>query len=228
MGTIIEYGVYCNKLGRYIGELNKELYRAQPEDLEEFVNLLEVHPMAKKNIAVTKMPRLFYTREPDLANDIPARKREELFYAYKLGFASPAVPAKLLYLAKYAYEEFGSPNMLFKVAFEKDLKTFFSKGYLNEEYTVRDVICSITNLQDYMALEEGRNAVKIGNHWDIYIKSEDAIAMIPEELKNILSYSDIENIELKNNKLCIGDKPICQLGRYVGAVNSVYDLRDLL
>lgn len=224
---VIDYADYVMGL-KSPWELIKEPYRADREGLKMAVEMLDKHPTAKSNLDTMKMPKLFYIREPDMANDIPKHMREELFYALKLGYASTVAPAKLLYYIKISYEEYGSPNYLFKITLEKDLQEFMSKGYLADGYTLRDVICSITKLPSYSPLSEGKLAVQMGEHWDVYIHDNDSIAMLPGDLRQLLSHDDIRNLSVKGNRIYIGEKPISQLGKYIGAVNSCYDLRKLL
>lgn len=209
-------------------EITKKVCRADKDLLKMGAELLEVHPTAMQNLKVLKSPRIFYAQEPDMANDIGGFSKEELFYALKLGFASDVAPAKLLYFIKTAYEEYGSPNFIFKICLERDLQDFLSAGYLASGYNLRDVICSVTKINNYTPLSEGKLAVPVEDHWDVYITSEDAIAMMPEELKNMLSHADIEKLKVSGGRIYLGQKPITQLGRYVGAVNSCYDLRGLL
>lgn len=224
---IIDYAKYV------MGEkspwtLGKEPYRATEEDLKEASELLEKHVTAADNLKVMHSPKLFFSREVDFSNDLPKHKREELFYALKLGYASTVAPAKLIWYIETAVKEYGSPNFLFKIALEKDMQDFLSEGYLSDGYTVRDVICSVAKLPNYTPLSEGKLAVQIGDHWDLYIHDTDAIAMVPADLKELLSHDDISKLKVKSQKIYIGDKPVCQLGRYIGAVNSCYDLRRLL
>jgi len=223
---LIEYSDYI--LGKkFLTEEIISPYRMTKEDGEVLNTLFEIHPLAKKNLELIDSPKLFYSREPDLKNDIPANKREEYFYSAKLGLVSPEVPAKLIFLIKKALS-YGSANFLMKIALEKDLKDIFSRGYLCDDITVRDVICNITGDKDYLPLAEGRYKVANSENFDVYVAAEDAVALLPKKLGEALSFEDISNIKLEKKELTLAGRPLAQLAGYLGVVNSIYDLRNLM
>lgn len=227
MRKMIDYGDYI--LGKKFTDVATKQYRMTADDLKELKRLLIIHPTAAQNITAINSPKLFYTKEPDMKNDIEPAKREEYFYTAKLGRACLHVPAKLVYFVELAIKEYGSPNYFMFLMQEKDLEEIFSKDYLSAGYTVRDVIVSLTSNHSYMPLREGSyKSITGDNQVDLYIEEEDSIAMVPSELSKSLSYSDIKQISIVAGQLCISGKPISQLGNYIGIGGSTYDLRSII
>lgn len=226
--SMIEYGDYI--LGKKFveGQINPP-FRMKEADMVELSKLLASYPYAKDNLNVSNTASEFYKLEPDMSNRIPASKREEYFYTAKVGSACAICSAKVVYFIKQAIEKYGSPNYFLYLLSERDLRAVFSAGYVTNGYTLRDVICSVSGLEDYMPLTEASPKVKIGEHFDVYIKDTDAIAMLPASIANLLSPSDIDGIKREKDALVLSNgKLLKTLADHVGVVNSVYDLREVI
>lgn len=227
MRNIIEYGDYI--LGKKFMEGEAVKYRMSIDDLKQLKSLLQIHPTAVQNLSMLESPKLFFTKEPDMKNDIPVAKREEYFYTAKIGMSAQDVPAKLIYFIKKSIETYGSPNYFLFLMQENDLTEVFTKGYLDNGMTVRDVIVNLTSSVEYMPLADGRfKSVTNVKFTDLYIEAENAIALVPNDLAELLSFTDLSSVKLENKSLRLNGKPIAQLGNYIGVVNSIYDLRNII
>lgn len=228
MRKITDYGDYILGKKYTEGEI-VEPARMSEEDVKELKRLLAIHPTAVQNLSLISSPKLFYTKEPDMKNDIPPAKREEYFYAAKIGKVALTVPSKLIYFIELAIKEYGSPNYFLYLMQENDLDSVFSKGYLSGGMTVKDVIANLSKSPSYLPLAEGRYKSVTGeNQVDIFIEEENAIAMLPKDLSDVLSFADIQKLRVENKCIKLQGKPIAQLGNYVGVVNSTYDLRNII
>jgi hypothetical protein len=224
--TIIEAADYI--LGRkFLGALDKEPYRADKKFLEDAKVLMQKHPTAYKNLSILDSSKLFFAREVDLAHEVPANQREEFFYGMKVGFISSVIPAKALFYMQKCQEEYSTLNVLPKFVLSGDLTKMFSEGYCADGYNIRDVICSIFQ-QDYMPLEDCRLVTKNNDYWDVYIQETDMVATVPTRIKEKLQPEDIRRLHVDGTTIKLSENPIYMLGGYIGAVNSTYDLRNII
>lgn len=224
--TITEAADYI--LGRkFVNVLGREPFRADKQFLEDAKKELLKHPTAYKNLSLIDSSKVFFAREVDLAEKVPNTQKEEFFYGVKLGYVSPAIPAKALFYMDRCLEEYGTLNVLPKFVLSGDLKKMFSDGYCAEGYCLRDVICSLFQ-PNYKPIDDGQMSAPNGEHWDIYIQETDTVAIIPKKIKDKLQPEDIRRLKVEGRHITLSGKPIYELGGYIGAVNSTYDLRDII
>ena len=169
----------------------------------------------------------FYKIFSDLRNIIPPAKKEEFFYELKNGFKAEGVPAKFIYYMKYLYSIYNSANIAVRVLSEKDMETFFSENYFGKDITARDVIKEFVD-KDYEPVHSGNLRVNHGSYYEVYLPKEDMVALLPTRLAESLSDNDLLNIEEGDNGLEVGEELLRARAGYYGAINSVYDLRELI
>ncbi len=215
-------------LGRkFLGVAKREPFRGSKDTLKLGKELLNKHTTSKSNLNVLEVASAFYKAEPDFAHDVPPNQREEVFYALKLNFVSPIVPAKILFLIEKTFSLYGTLNLIPKVFPKSDLDDLFAEGYLQSGYTLRDVLCTLYD-EKYMPLSIGNLAVPNKENWDIYIKETDMVAIVPSQIKERLTQDDILKLSIKNKRIMLGDKELRFIGDYYGAVNSCYDLSGIV
>lgn len=212
---------------RFLSEEVVEPFRGSLELLQLGRNLLQKHQTASLNLDQLESYKVFYKMEPDLEKEVAKEAQEELFYALKLNYLSPLIPAKSLYLFTKIYNLYGSLNLIPKALPRADLSLLFTKGYVAEGYTVRDVLCTLFDEQ-YKPLSEGELCVPNKKNWDIYIEETDMVAIVPTEIRNRLTNDDIKRLKVEGKEIKLGGTPIRFLGTQVGAVNSTYDLSGLV
>lgn len=211
---------------KFISEM-KEPYRAEEGLLEKTSHIFNISPTAEQNLKLLESAQKFYELEPDIAKRIPVKKREECFYGMKLEYCSPVIPARAMYFLLKCKNDFGTVNYFPKVFPKPLLKVLFSKGYIAEGYTLNDVLCTIIS-PNYKPLSLTFPAVSIGEYSEVYIRSTDGIALVPNDIRDKLNYDDIENLEVRDNSIYCGNIPIKFIGSYYGSINSTYDLRGLI
>lgn len=211
---------------KYLGKV-AEPYRAEPDLLLKASTIFNISPTAQRNLEILDSAKEFYKAEPDIAKRIQVKKREECFYGMKLEYVSPVIPARALYFLLKCYKDYNTVNYFPKVLSKPLVKLMFSEGYIAEGYTLKDVICTITT-PNYQPLSAAFPAVNMGDYSEIYIKETDAIALVPNDIRDKLNYTDIENLTVKGKDICCGNTPIRLIGSHYGATHSTYDLRDML
>lgn len=224
---IIDYEPYIR--GKRVLDAPKvSPYRGTKEDLQFGLDLLNVSQTATYNLKIIENAKLFWNNEPDLKEQVAACKREEIFYALKNNMITPVIPAKALFYIHKVYEKYPSLNLLPKALPASLLNSLITPGYIQEEYSLFDVIASIVN-PNYIPIDSTR-CVKNGDYFDIYIEDTDMIAIIPKDIKEKLREDDISRIKVKEGKgLMLGDLPLINLsGAPLKITDSVYDLRRII
>lgn len=235
---------------QFTGKCKKVPFRGNEETLELAYKMLYWSPNVITNLNRTQNANAFYSVEPDLEYEIPVEQKEEVYYSIKLGYICRECPAKILYYIDNVYRLYKSFNLVVKVLPKSMLSELFKEGYIEEGYSLKDIINTIwsskwrVNTDDvqllgkdtahkctwYPVSSEKLYSPNSNNCWDIYIESTDMIAIVPEKLKQILTCNTdtIENLTVSNNSIMLLDIPIKTLGGYIGATNSTYDLSSLV
>lgn len=169
----------------------------------------------------------FYKIFLDLKNVIPPSKKEEFFYEMKNGFRAQGVPARFIWYMKHLYSIYNSANIAVMMLSDKDCEVFFSENYFKDGITARDVIKEFID-KDYEPLHNGNLRVNHGSYYEVYLPKEDMVALLPTKLANSLSDNDLLNIDQGENGLEIEGELLRSRTGYYGAINSVYDLRELI
>lgn len=168
----------------------------------------------------------FMDFEPDIANMFPKSEREEMFYCLKNGGYSPDVPGKCIYLLKSLSQKYGSASLALKALPSAYQTILFQKNYLND-CTVRDVIKSFVD-KDYEPFSPSRLRLKHEDYDEIYVTSEDMVALVPKDVSDKIMDVDIPSIKLGDRGLEVSGLKLRFLSGHYGAINSNYDLRELI
>ena len=197
--------------------------------LEDFLTLLEEDDIAKSTFDNVEIAAEFYEICTDFKHFIPKEQRVEAFYAAKLGgevFAE--IPAFCQYTLKKCYEQcYGLPNLIFKVMPIPAIKEFLTEGYFSAGYTMRDAICNVCNPQ-YSPVSVAHPRCEHDNFVEFYVQSTDMVMAVPKTIANALTDDCCTKIEDTPNGLAVNGVLIRTMCDYIGAINSKYDLRELL
>lgn len=224
--TLSELEPYIN--GKvFTGKSN--VTRCSEEVLQKFLDMLEEDGIAKDFFKTYETPKHFFTTMPDFAHFIPKEQQVECFYSAKIGGKIyKGIPSACVYLLQKAYEEAKEiPNLIPKIIPVNVLNEWFKEDYFGGGITLRDVICNVCNTK-YKPLSNVYLKNPVDGFTEVYIPSEDMVAALPNNIAESLDGDSIKNIELKTNGLTVNGILLRTMCNYVGAVNSYYDLRQLI
>lgn len=168
----------------------------------------------------------FMDFEPDISNMFPKTEREEMFYCLKNNGYSPNVPGKCIYLLKTLTAKYGSASLALKALPNAYLTILFQKNYL-EGCTVRDIIKSFAD-PEYEPFTPAKLRIQHKDYDEIYVASEDMVALVPKDISAKIADSDIPQIELGKKGLEVSGLELRFMANHYGAINSFYDLRELI
>jgi len=107
------------------------------------------------------------------------------------------------------------------------LKKFLEEGYFLGGLSLRDVICNVCT-EEYSPLSLYHPKNKLKDFTEIYVQSTDMVAAVPHIIADALDDASIMSIESTNNGLSTKGVLLRTMANRVGAVNSTYDLRNVL
>ena len=197
--------------------------------LEDFLTLLEEDDIAKSTFENVEIANEFYEIMTDFKHFIPKDQRVEVFYAAKLGGAYYAeIPSFCVYMLKKCYEKCnGMPNLIFKVMPTRCIKEFLTEGYFTEGITMLDAICNVCN-DKYVPVSTVRPKCIHEKFTEFYIAQTDMVAALPNSIAEQLTDSSCKAIEVTGAGLAVGGVLLRTMADHIGAINSTYDLRELL
>lgn len=215
-------------LGKKFTGTAKNVARGNPKVLEDFLTLLEEDPIAKEFFNAYDIAADFYKTMVDFRHFIPKELREEVFYAAKIGKMYREVPSFCVYILEKAWEQCnGIPNLIFKIVPVTAIKKFCEEGYFLGGLTLRDVVCNICN-EEYTPLSFYHPKNKVGDFTELYIPSADMVAAVPNSIADTLDDNSVTQITVVSNGLEVNGVLLRTMCNHVGAINSIYDLRELL
>lgn len=221
---IVDKADYINGK-QFVGSIERTPMK--PDMYQDFIDTLSKYESVENIFAVLENYTDFFKAAIDFANWFPKEHWKELFYAAKNGFYSADVPADCIYLICKAYANVDIPNLVFKQIPAHWFSSWIREGYLTGGYTLRDIVCTYC-AKSYRPLDAVNIKIRYDNYTEIYIRSTDMVAVVPNKLGDLLSYDVIEQLECTPLGLHVGGKYIRTLGGFYGAVNSNYDLRRLV
>lgn len=215
-------------LGKEFLDKPIEMPRCTQEVFDKFMQMIAEDNNAATFLETFEVPKDFYDTLPDFKHEIPKDFREEVFYAGKLGKMYTEVPSECVYILMKAWSTCnGIPNLLLKTVPIAALNKWFRKGYFLGAVSLKDVICNVCTPL-YRPLCETRLTSKVGNFTEVYVKKTDMVAALPNKLADALDTKSILEIDLGPNGLEINGVLLRTMAGYVGAINSYYDLRELI
>lgn len=207
-----------------------EVVRCDQKVLEDFLTMLEADSIAKEFFDSYKNPKDFYLTMKDFFHFIPKEQQNEVFYAAKNGKLYYEVPSSCVYVLQRAYKEAHEiPNLVLKLIPTQLLELWLSEGYLFGDTTLHDVIATVCNANYYpLSVTHVKN--KVSNFTELYVKSTDMVAAVPNDIADALSDDSVLSLEVTPDGLTVPgtDIPIRAMGAHLGSVNSTYDLRKCL
>lgn len=201
------------------------------DDVRKFYELLQVNDSIKLAADKTESSVAFYTAFPDIKKLIGAPIASEVFYAYKLGFIYSGVPNKLVYILYKAFKETDMkyPNLILWKAF-KDVKSFVDRVYVSDKgkFTFKTIL---ENVYGSSANIISSTTYKCLNNdvYEIFIESEDRIALVPKDIGDCLSEEDCRAITYDPALgLVLNETPIRRLNGRLGITFDDFDLREVI
>ena len=211
---------------KFTGEA-KKVPRVPIEAINDFANKLAEDNIAKVYFDGVDIAKDFYEIMTDFKKFVPKEYQDEVFYAVKNGHYYKQIPAFCEYIIRKSWEKSnGIPNMILKIIPIQALKTFCQSEYFLGGLSLKDVICNICSEN----FEPVTFYKPFNRHsfTEIYIPSTDMVAAVPNTLADCLSENSVSSITVTPEGLKLGNVLLRTMAGYVGAVNSIYDLRELI
>ena len=207
---------------------HKEPVRCDQSVLEKFLTRLEEDTVSKSFFETYNSSKDFFITAVDLAHEIPKNLHTEVFYAAKNGKLFYEIPSQCAYILRKAYEACeGIPNLILKIVPFAAMKEWFAPGYFMNGVTLYDAIANVCD-PNYYPLSKTHLKNKVNNYTEVYVESTDMVAAIPNSIADRLDDDSIRKIVDDRGTLMIDDRPIRTMGEYFGAIDSTYDLRQLI
>lgn len=201
--------------------------RVNPKSVELFTKALSESITAKVTLDQCENSDDFYKIEVDFKHYIPSEDRANCFYAAKNGSYNMQTPPLCQYLVKKAWEMYKIPNLIPKLIPTQMLNIFFKKGYLSGGVTLHDVICNVA-CPEYNEFTPTRLRNNVGDYTEIYISSEDMVAIVPKSIASALDDNTLSRIKVTDYGLAVDNILLRTMCGYTGGINSTYDLRALI
>lgn len=211
---------------KFMGEEVKRSFYRKDANIE-LKTQLAMNDLSKRHFDDCENWKEFYKKEPDISEHIAPEDRMEAFYANKNEGYSRDVPAFCIYMVRKAYAEYKLPNLIMRLLPTNMVKEWFAPGYFENGITLRDVICSET-LETYRPLSELDLKCQHSTFTEIYVPETDMVAAVPNDIVRFLDDSSIRSIKVTQSGLSTNGALLRTMGTYYGAVNSIYDLRQLV
>ena len=206
----------------------KEFQQVSTDTFQEFYDKLQQYETAQYILSQVESYTDFYNFCPDFAVWFPKSEQQELFYAAKNGSMVLGVPSKLVYLLKRALAEYPAPNLAIKYLPIRTLTSYFSQGAFAEGISLYAIICNLIH-SSYTVFDKNHRKNQCNGFTEIYIKYEDMVALVSDEIAIQLDDDFIKTIKLTRDGLMgEGGVLISKLGGREGIVNSFYDLRKVV
>lgn len=199
------------------------------DDMELFREMLKINPVYVQGFKSTEKSGEFYSAFALFDKVFPAAKKEEVFYASKLGYFFPGVPSKLVYILKGALHDAGSPNLAIESLNVSSMTDYLCRGPLPNGVTLQQIMSNLLG-SNFKLLTSARRRVKYKTWWEVYVPDKDRVCMLPEDIATtISSRDDLLSINYNASKgVCVYDTPIRTLCGRVGVVKNDFDLREVI
>lgn len=197
------------------------------EELQRFKNTLAIHDIFQAAFQATENASEFYDSVELLKDTTPKAKREDIFYAAKLGFFYDGVPSKLVYLLKKSMKVNPSPNAVLSSILPSTLEAYVKVGALREGITVKTVLENLYG-RPVTLFSDSIKKVDYDDFSEIYVANVDRVVLVPKDIaEKIVSIEDIENVQyVPDVGVCVGDIPLRVMGDRCGITYKEFDLRE--
>lgn len=212
---------------KFTGEA-KNVPRLPKDVYEDFMRHIAEDDTAKAFLDAYDLSKDFYTTLPDFKKFIPKEYQDEAFYAAKNGHYYRQFPAFCEYILRKSWEQCnGIPNLLFKVVPMATFKVFCQEGYFIGGTTLKDVVCNVCH-PEYHPVSLYHPFNKLGDFTEVYIPVTDMVAALPNGIAEQLNERSVSSITVTPNGLAINGKLLRTMAGHIGAINSIYDLREVI
>lgn len=213
---------------KFLGEAKKATACSR-DCVVTFLTMVAEDPIAADTLKNTEVASDFYKIMIDFNHFIPKEQRKEVYYAAKLGGEYYAeIPPFCHFMLKKCYEQCnGLPNLIMKVMPVSCFNVFLAEGYFGSGLSLRDAICNVCN-EEYTPVSLTSPKCRHELFTEFYVASTDMIAAIPNDIADDLPNACCEKIEVTGAGLAIDGVLIRTMRERIGAINSIYDLRELL
>lgn len=197
------------------------------EDVNEFNRLISINNSSKVAFDTIDDANAYFSIFPDIKKIIGSKKCVEVFYALKCGFVYDGVPGKLTYMLIELFKlmDKESVNRSLNSAV-KLLDKYAGYTYGDSKFTVKDIIENILG-KSVSLLTDYCRKVKVGDYWEVWIPGENAVALIPDDIANMLSSDNLEELYYDSDKgLMLKEIPLRTLNNRVGCTLDDFDLRN--
>lgn len=199
------------------------------DKLVDFKTLVAMSKMTESAFDVLEDANAFYKMFPDIKKLIGANICVEVFYACKLGYYYEGIPTKLLFILNKTVKVNGREhiNKALNPAVTL-LRSYVDNAYQysGEKITVKDVLENIIG-EPVALLTTSELKVKSSDCWEVYIKDAERVALLPEDIASMLSYSDCEKLSFDIGKgIMLEDIPVRTLNNRLGITRDDFDLRE--
>lgn len=213
--------------------LNTEPVKEYHINLEDFIaakrlmNINSVEFTAQLND--TDNAYEFYEANEIMRELIPNDKKEEIFYALKLGFFFEGVPTKLTYLLKLGAKAHKYPNVMISSLNANQFDKYLTANHIVGKITILDIINSIYGHKCEL-LGKYKKRVVNNQAVEYYVPNTDRVLVVsPETAEYLSTAEDINALNyVKDVGVCIRDIPVRTLGGKIGLTVDEYDLREVI
>jgi hypothetical protein len=202
-----------------IAEYIKATYREASDDLD-FISSPKM--FYKQHPEIIKYPIKYDAKATspfsivngEVVTNIPSTEFErtmydEVFYCMQVGTPTLSLSSRQIFHLRKYYEMFEGDWSWFTKIYPSELfEELCSEDYLPEGVTPQAVIASLFDI-DYEVLSDLSRCVKAPDgNYRLYVPGEDAVAYIPEALKERMSYDNMCSVVFDGTYIVLGDKPL--------------------
>lgn len=206
---------------------------ATADMLNKFMEIAKISKAYSYYLKITESSQQYWSACKDIKQLFPSECLEDIFFTFKSGKHYDGVPSKLVYLLNKAKNNYKYPNLSLISISSKDLLEFCYEDSL-KDCTILDVLCNVWQ-SDIKVLSSYRKRAQFGNAVEIYVnktsegKIINRIAVLPQDIADLLSDKDISSITFDNKKgLMFSGGLVRQLSGHVGITMSDFDLVGVL
>ena len=203
------------------------------EDIEQFQNLLFVNSQIKSVFEACEDASSFYKGFADFASLIEKEKREDIFYAVKMGTYYQGIPNRLLYILRRLITAVGNrklPNHIIELG-DNLLVPYMKCDYISEagKFTFKDILDNVCS-QSVNLITDSAYSVKIsGEVYEVFIPGVERVALLPADIGERLSYEDCLNLQYDFELgVHLNGVPLRTYGNRIGVILNDFDLVEVL
>lgn len=201
------------------------------ENLTQFKSLMAISKLTESAFDSLEDANAFYKMFPYIKKLIGTNICVEVFYACKLGYYYENIPAKLTFILNKAVRVNGKENINATLNPAVNLlRTYAENAYEfgGKTITVKDVIENIVGAPVSL-ISSSTPKIKSNGCWEVFIPNAERVALFPDDIGSMLSYSDCEKLEFDIGKgIMLEGIPIRTFNNRIGITKDDFDLRECI